>query len=273
MMGPPADRGHTVTVVITNYNYGHLVSQAVRSALAQRHPADAVLVVDDGSTDDSPEVLRELPTDVRVVRREHQGVIATRNAALDLVSTDWLVFLDADDILMPEFLERTLAVVRRQDHPQLGFVYTAARTISNGRRGHFPSRRFNRDLLGRFNYITNTALLRRSAVAAIGYSAEMEAVGHEDWDLYLSLVESGWHGVLVPRPLFVYRTQASGRNVSSLAGWPHVVSTIRRRHPWTAQRLSRWRRASNRLDRLPSGMAQLWWLTTDWLRWADTDVD
>lgn len=258
----------TVSVLITNYNHGHLLGEAVASALAQTRPADEVVVIDDGSTDESHEVLRRLPPSVRIERQPHRGVVETRNLALRSAASDWIVFLDADDLLHPWFIETTLRAARRARFARVGFVYGPARQTYGHEKGYFRTRGFDARLLARFNFVTNTSLMRRQALLEVGgYSLDMESIGHEDWDVFLSLAERGWRGVLVPRPLFTYRVQPGGRNEESTAAWDRVQKAIRRRHPWTALPVSTPERVAVRLRRIVPEARQSFWCAIDRMRW------
>ncbi|WP_241014996.1 glycosyltransferase family 2 protein [Burkholderia sp. Ac-20379] len=99
----------SVTVVICNYNYGRFVGQAVDSALAQSVPAARVLVIDDGSTDDSVEIVRGYGAAVDLRRKENGGQVSAYNAAVDLLDTEIVIFLDADDFLYPEAVAEVAA--------------------------------------------------------------------------------------------------------------------------------------------------------------------
>lgn len=228
-----------VTAVVVNYNQGALLEGAVRSVLAQTTAVREVMVVDDCSTDASAAVLDRLAPTVQVIRRAtNGGVIAARNEALAHVSTPFVVFLDADDQLLPRFVERTLDAWHRS-RDRLGFVYSPARRLHvapAGRlgrhRGYLLSRSFDATALALDNYVCNTALLLTEAVRAVGgYAPEMEQIGHEDWDLFLSLADHGWRGRLVPRPLFCYRIRAGSRNEASTRRWSDVREAIAARHP------------------------------------------
>ena len=99
-------RHSDVTVIVTNYNYGAFLEEAVHSVLAQEGGPPQVIVVDDGSTDpDTLEVLDRLPDGVRVIRGDNAGVAAARNAGLAAADTPFLMILDADDRLRPRALE------------------------------------------------------------------------------------------------------------------------------------------------------------------------
>lgn len=112
-------RPSRVSVVVTNFNYAPYVGTAVTSALRQ---ADEVVVVDDGSTDDSLDVLRAFGPAIRVVSQPNAGVAAARNTGIAQATGDYLVCLDADDALDPRYV----AVCRQAldaDHA-LGVAYT-----------------------------------------------------------------------------------------------------------------------------------------------------
>lgn len=110
-----------VSVVIPTYNSGPLVVEAVESVLAQTRPADEIIVVDDGSTDDTAKRLAEFGPPVRYVQKENGGVSSARNRGIDEATGDWIAFLDADDVWHPRKLEIQLsALARREDLALLG---------------------------------------------------------------------------------------------------------------------------------------------------------
>lgn len=112
-----------VSVVVPCFNYGRFVAEAVASILAQSFRDFEVIVVDDGSTDDTPDVLRRI-TDprVRVLRQANQGCAAARNAGRALARGEFLAFLDADDLWRPTYLERQMEVLDAE--PEVDFCFT-----------------------------------------------------------------------------------------------------------------------------------------------------
>jgi len=98
-----------VDVVVTNHNYGRFLAEAIESACAQSHPDVHVVVVDDGSTDDSREVLRGFEDRVEVVLKEQGGQASALNAGLERCRGEVLLVLDADDVLRPQAAERVAA--------------------------------------------------------------------------------------------------------------------------------------------------------------------
>ncbi|MGN6815012.1 MAG: glycosyltransferase family 2 protein [Solirubrobacterales bacterium] len=97
-----------VDVVVTNHNYARFLAQAIESALAQTHPVN-VVVVDDGSSDDSREVLRRYGDRVEVLLQEQGGQASALNAGLERCRGDVLLVLDADDVLRPQAAEQVAA--------------------------------------------------------------------------------------------------------------------------------------------------------------------
>jgi hypothetical protein len=100
-----------LAAVVLNYNYGQYIREAVDSLLAQDTPFDEILVVDDGSTDDSAAVLDALPEIVRVIRKENGGQLSAAVAALPLIWSEYVYFLDADDRALPHLVTQVSGVL------------------------------------------------------------------------------------------------------------------------------------------------------------------
>jgi len=120
-----ADRARpvTVSVVIPTHDRGRVVVEAIESALAQTHPPLEVIVVDDGSTDDTAERVGRLrDARVRYLRRSHAGVSAARNAGIAVATGDLVAFLDSDDLWKPDKVEAEIAALAR--YPSAGGVFS-----------------------------------------------------------------------------------------------------------------------------------------------------
>src|SRR5487761_1421423 len=91
-----------VTAIIPAYNYGPLVVEAVESACAQTYPRMEVIVVDDGSTDDTQGRLRPYLDRIRYIRQENRGLSAARNTGIQAAQGEWNALLDADDVWHPQ---------------------------------------------------------------------------------------------------------------------------------------------------------------------------
>lgn len=116
-----------LSVVVNNYNYAEYLQQALDSALGQMTPCDELIVVDDGSSDGSQELLSEYAprANVTVVCQSNQRQLATVFNGLELARGEVCVLLDSDDYFLDGYLERLRALVR--DHPEIDFFFSAAR--------------------------------------------------------------------------------------------------------------------------------------------------
>jgi GT2 family glycosyltransferase/SAM-dependent methyltransferase len=197
-------------VVITTYNHAHFLAEAIESVLAQTERAAEIVVVDDGSDDDPAAVAARYP-DVRLVHQPNQGLASARNAGLRAVGSDKVIFLDADDRLLPRAVAAGLDCFARA--PDAGFVYGGHRRIDGSGRP-LGSDRYDaigadayRDLL-RGNSIGMHATVlydTRKLNAAGGFDRTLPRC--EDYDLYLrmsrvcpvashpeTVAEYRWHG-------------------------------------------------------------------------------
>lgn len=226
--------------MITSHNHAAFVVDAVRSALNQTRPPLEVIVIDDGSTDDSLALLHHLAMTeprLRVVAQNNEGVVAARNRGLHEAVGDWVVLLDSDDTLAPDFLERTVAAWLTSPDPRVAFVYTDA-LLAGTASGLLRSRPFSAFALSLGNYVLNCCLLSRVAAVEIGgYDRVFEDGGHEDWDFFLRLAEVGYRGRYVRQPLVHYRQHDdASRNARSVAEHAQVVERMIARHPRTCGR-------------------------------------
>lgn len=117
-----------ITVVIPAYNAAWCVRRAIDSVLAQSWSDYELVVVDDGSTDDTADVLAAYGAQIKVVRQTNAGLSAARNAGIKAAAGEWVAFLDADDWWLPEKLAAQMALIARE--PDIGFCSTSARIVS-----------------------------------------------------------------------------------------------------------------------------------------------
>jgi glycosyltransferase involved in cell wall biosynthesis len=111
-----------VSIIMPAFNAAATVADAVDSALQQTYRDFELLVVDDGSTDPTSEILAQYADQIRVIHQPNAGLSAARNAALRIAQGDYVAFLDADDIWLPTMLERTVAALEQD--PSSVLVYT-----------------------------------------------------------------------------------------------------------------------------------------------------
>ena len=225
-----ADRARpvTVSVVIPTHDRGRVVVEAIESALAQTHPPLEVIVVDDGSTDDTAERVGRLrDARVRYLRRPHAGVSAARNAGIAAATGDLVAFLDSDDLWKPDKVEAEIAALAR--YPSAGGVFSDLEKVDGAtfvpsfmRRTRVFSRllaeRAYREgllLSARALYLcllqevpikTPALTVRRSALERVGGFNEAWT-SSEDWEFLLRFARRE-SLVYVDRPLAVIRISA-----------------------------------------------------------------
>jgi glycosyltransferase involved in cell wall biosynthesis len=105
-----------VSVVIPSYNRAHLLPRALESVLAQSRPADEIIVVDDGSTDETAQLVADRYPGVRYLHQDNRGVSAARNRGIAAATGNWIALLDSDDSWLPRKLERQLAALEADPH-------------------------------------------------------------------------------------------------------------------------------------------------------------
>jgi glycosyltransferase involved in cell wall biosynthesis len=196
-----------VTVAIPCYNYAAYVAEAIQSAFDQTHPLIEVVVVDDGSTDDSATVVGRLGERVVLVRQRNAGLPSARNRAAKSARGEYIVFLDADDILCADFVSRTLAEFEADSDPALGFVYTQMQMFGRAE-GVTRFQDFEVGALLQDSFVHASALIRTDVARRYPYDPGWRS-GFEDWDFYLTLCQHGYRGKRVDAPLLWYRKHGS----------------------------------------------------------------
>jgi glycosyltransferase involved in cell wall biosynthesis len=206
----------TVSVIIPNYNYGRFLREAIDSALGQTHPPHEVIVIDDGSTDESREILESYGMRIRVHYQQNEGVGAARNKGAEMATGEVLAFLDADDLWAPAKIEKQLADL--ESKPNVGLVHCGLQYIDeNGRQGdeYLVGREGEvaEDLL-RFEPVISgpggTSLIPRSVFLGVGgYDTNKDLHPSEDWELSYRIATK-YRFAFVPEPLLFYRQHGSG---------------------------------------------------------------
>lgn len=124
-------RQTSISVIISSYNYGRFIGATIQSVLEQTLPAHEIIVIDDGSSDDSAEVIKSFGARVKFIQQENQGVCAVRNKGARLATGDVLAFLDSDDIWLPRKLEMQAQAF--SSDPEVGLVSCGLREFdTNG---------------------------------------------------------------------------------------------------------------------------------------------
>jgi glycosyltransferase involved in cell wall biosynthesis len=209
----------TISVIIPTYNYARFLGEAIDSVLAQTRPALEIIVVDDGSTDDTPRILAEYGDRIRVIRQENLGASAARNTGIAAARGEWLAFLDSDDLWRPQKLECDAARIAAD--PDLGMVHCGAEQFDNtgqtlfvflgGREGWVAPDllRLDREVIAAPG--SGLTVRKTAAEEAGGYDPRLEAA--EDWD-FCYRVACRYRAGFIPEVLARYRLHGSGRHLN-----------------------------------------------------------
>jgi glycosyltransferase involved in cell wall biosynthesis len=130
----------TVSIIIPTYNREHLLGRAIHSVLAQTYLEFELIIVDDGSTDNTERLVKSFNSEkIKYIQyRENKGIVAARNTGIQSAKGDYIAFLDSDDKWMPEKLERQMRIFEKAP-PEVGIVYTGFVIIRNNKKKYVLS--------------------------------------------------------------------------------------------------------------------------------------
>jgi glycosyltransferase involved in cell wall biosynthesis len=210
-----AGSGPRVSVIIPAFNAGPFMTETLDSVFSQTLAPAEVIVVDDGSSDDTRETVRAYHRPVQLLDSPNLGAAAARNLGASHATGDWLAFLDADDVWLADKLERQLAAADG------GTALVYCDRLNTGIRAGLPEKQSEIqplvegdafvDLLVKGNVITTSGVLLRAAVFRDlgGFDSDERLLPAEDWDLWLRV--AAVHPIRAcPEALIAYRLHAQG---------------------------------------------------------------
>jgi glycosyltransferase involved in cell wall biosynthesis len=179
-----------ISVIIPTYNRANTISKAIDSVFAQNHDAIEIIVVDDGSTDNTSTVLESFRHRILLIRQNNQGVAAARNTGVSVAQGEYVAFLDSDDEWLPSKLEKQLLIF--QNDPEVSLVATGAEfrdkngEILNIQSANFQDLRLE-DLLFSNTIVTSSVIMKRYCFQEEQPLFRREYSSCEDWDLWIRL--------------------------------------------------------------------------------------
>jgi glycosyltransferase involved in cell wall biosynthesis len=222
-----------VSVIIPSYRQAHYLHEAIESALAQTYAHVEVIVVDDGSPDNTSEVAGRYPG-VRCIRQENRGVSEARNLGIRRSTGSFLIFLDADDRLLPDAVRLALDCFAAR--PEVAFVSGRFRSIAADggllyeRLGHHIRGEHYAEML-RWNYVPtpSTVMIRRSVFESVaGFSSAFSVCA--DYDLYLRVLREfpAWSH---PEEVAEYRRHGLGLSMRTEQMLHEAIAALRVQRP------------------------------------------
>ena len=199
-----------ITAVIPLYNGGRFICEAIKSVLSQTLMADEIIVVDDGSTDAGPELVKEMGRlhPIRLISKPNGGQSSARNLGVEYAHGDLIAFLDQDDAWYPNHLEELVKPFLEQSTVEIGWTYSdldeindqgelIARGVIVRTGAEHPKRDLASCLRQDMFVLPSASLISRRAFRQVGGFDERLS-GYEDDDLFLRLFQAGFHNVFLP---------------------------------------------------------------------------
>lgn len=202
-----------VSVIVPCYNYAEYVEEAIQSVWAQTYKNIELIIINDGSTDDTDTVIKRLLKKQKFtyLKQENKGIVATRNRCLKEATGKYTIMLDADDYLDPNYVEETVKIAEKK---QADIVYTNMKFFGlENRVSNFPD--FNIEELKNHNFIHVSSLLRVELAKKYKFDPYLDKRTHEDWDFFLNLCLSEASAELCRSSKLNYRIHGKGRNNGS----------------------------------------------------------
>ena len=203
-----------ISVVIPVFNGEKTINETIQSVLKQTLSDLEIIVIDDGSQDRTLEIVQSIQDGrIQVFSYPNAGVSPSRNRGFSHAGAEFISFLDADDLWLPDKLESQFRAL--QENPQAAIAYSWTDYIDESGQWLHPSDRitvqgeaYERILLGNFLESGSNALIRREAFTKVGGFDE-SLVGPEEWDLFIRIAAAGYHFVAVEKAQILYRVSAT----------------------------------------------------------------
>lgn len=195
-----------VSIIIPCYNQANYIKDSINSAINQTYNNIEIIIINDGSTDNSSEIIESFANKYKQItfinNKENKGVIFCRNYSISLAQGEYILPLDGDDTIERTYIEKAVKIL--ENNPEIGFVYCKAKKFGiKNRTWKLP--KFNKTEFLISNCIFCSALFRKSDFERVGkYNANM-TYGLEDWDLWLSFIQSDLKPYRINETLFNYR--------------------------------------------------------------------
>lgn len=181
-----------ISIIIPTYQHGHQIKKCLDSIFNQTYNDFEVIVVNDGSTDNTGAILKNYYHSLKIINQENQGAAVARNNGFKNSQGEYVIFCDADLRLKKTMLEKMLKTL--QANTNKAYAYSAFKWGWKT----FKLWPFDAEKLKKMNYIHTSSLIRREIFP--GFDPKIKRL--QDWDLWLTMLEKGFEGIYLPEALF-----------------------------------------------------------------------
>ena len=203
-----------ISVIIPLYNQAEYLKETIKSILASTYNKIEIIIVNDGSTDDSLELAKSLSEKHSIIScysQKNQGPSVARNLAIKYAKGYYILPLDADDLIDSNYISEAIRILEEKSDVKV--VYCEAEKF-DGKKGYWNLKPFDLSLLARDNMIFVSAIYRKLDWKNVGGYAEEMTWGSEDWEFWISMLKDGGGVVKLPFVGFYYRIRANSRRKS-----------------------------------------------------------
>jgi glycosyltransferase involved in cell wall biosynthesis len=219
-----------ISVIIPCYNYAHFLPEAVESVLRQTYSHFECIIINDGSSDNTEEISQKycmLDKRVKYIKQENQGLSSARNTGISIAVGKYILPLDADDRISPDYANKAVAVL--EDNPNIGIVYCDA-LFFGSTTTKFQLKPYSFPEILIVNMIFASAFFRKKDWGTCGgYNTNMK-LGWEDYDFWLSIIELGREVYKIPDVLFYYRQGHSSMRDVTDKNYAQIHAQIAQNH-------------------------------------------
>lgn len=209
----------TISVIIPAYNYGRFLDDCLKSVLEQSHKPDEIIVVDDESTDDTKEVVAKYP-EVKYIWQKNKGLSGARNTGIRAATSNYIMCLDADDMLRPDAIKEHLAIADEKSISQCGLMYFGTQVAT------FRPQGATKESLLMTNSVYCNSVFPKKAWEEVEYDeSETMRLGLEDWLFWIELAIRGYRVNTSNYISLLYRRHGSAMTLQTThPRWNEIIA-------------------------------------------------
>ena len=214
---PLSRKNNKISIIIPTYNSAQTLAKCLEHIFKQTYKNIEIIIVNDGSIDNTQQVLKKYQDKLKIINQPNQGAPAARNRGFRESKGEYLLFVDADVYLKPNCVLKMYQTL--QQNPKAAYAYSSFKWGWK----KFKLWEFNAEKLKQMPYIHTCSLIRRESFPKYGFDESLKRF--QDWDLWLTMLESNHHGTWIPEILFTTSTKKN-----TMSSW--IPAFIYNHFPW-----------------------------------------